>query len=1304
MSDQGTIVISDSDSTVVIEGDDDTSDVDSVNGRTGTVTGLAEQPDLDAEIVARIDGDADLQTQFDAFVAGGGTGDLLSTNNLSDLTDPAAARDNLGLGDIAVRTASEFATAADLTAEEGARITRDDELQADIDALIVGGGGDMLSTNNLSELTDPAAARANLELGSAALEDTTAFVSPTDLSAVTDALGTAAFRDVGTASGNVAEWTEVQAAIEAIPTVAVDSINVPDDPGDKADFVTQDTGGGVMVTFLRAGNLATLDDIIAGTGDMLAANNLSDVADVATSRTNLGLGTAAVEDASAFDPAGTAAALTAADIPFTPAGTIAASTVQAAIEEAASEAGTGTSFSDDYVPDIPAPLQATTTGTTVGSTGATNVGYRDALLSLIDKATTAGDTAVVSVEQVQQGFVVTDGVITGTTNLSSATGGFTSDMTGHIARAPGIIPAGTTVTFIDANNLTLSAASTNTTGLLVDINPLLKTTGLVVRSYTPRDNGGDTSAILGVQTGGGGAVTGYKTAGRRPSGFTDYSLSPQGAAEFGTDGGSQAILGIAGTTIFGVSGFRSAGAYIRIDNSVSDGIVIAPNDATFDGRYAWVVGNKNINAAPSAIKSSLTLAGDLTVKSIALTDLITQAQVENLVDDLAAKATTAALSAHEADTTSIHGIADTSLLETTAGAQAKVDAHVNDTTDAHDASAISILDTANDFTATDVEGALAELQSDHEADATALADHLADTADAHDASAISILDTAGNFTLTDVEGALVELADSLTVVDSFFDSGVDIADIELLPAQITGLLRSVDTERVQGFDAPITDDFPNWVVGRIAGLLPNVGVYFGPGNGAMDVAFQRTGVGTAELGGDITLKGNIRVTSQFGADARGRVSIPLPDVGNQSIRGFDTLADTLPNWMIGRSTLYPNVGVYLAGANGNADVTFMRTGAGTAQLGADLTVNGSIRVTSYLGADTRGRVNIPLPDVGAQSIQGFNAIADTVPNWLVGRDASHTNVGLYLGPNNGSTDVSFVRTGTASATIAGAVTSTGAAITLGDGTASHGGVKLLGLLAGVNVAQVNLFNNLDDANPMAALTVTNGVPAWTLGPGGADATDVRVTRTGTGTATVLGTWTIPAPVITGHPTIEGVTPTGATGTGLLVFGSAPALTSPTGLGVPRVAVVANDVTHAQSSTTLSDVTGLLIAIAASSTEVWFFEAYLMMSNTGTASDAKFGWTVPASCTMQWGAMSTPATNMSSFGPGTPTQSPNALTAAGGTVSVGSINGTFGVSLAGYIFAGGTGGNVQLQFAQNTSDASDLKVLKSSILRFTKVTS
>lgn len=70
-----------------------------------------------------------------------------------------------------------------------------------------------------------------------------------------------------------------------------------------------------------------------------------------------------------------------------------------------------------------------------------------------------------------------------------------------------------------------------------------------------------------------------------------------------------------------------------------------------------------------------------------------------------------AVAAHEADTTNVHGITNTALLETTTGSQAKVDAHVNDTSAAHAASAISFSPTGT-ISSTDLQAALAEVASE----------------------------------------------------------------------------------------------------------------------------------------------------------------------------------------------------------------------------------------------------------------------------------------------------------------------------------------------------------------------------------------------------------------------------------------------------------------------------------------------------------------------------------------------------------------------------------------------------------------
>ncbi len=103
----------------------------------------------------------------------------------------------------------------------------------------------------------------------------------------------------------------------------------------------------------------------------------------------------------------------------------------------------------------------------------------------------------------------------------------------------------------------------------------------------------------------------------------------------------------------------------------------------------------------------------------------------------AASGAASALASHEADTTSVHGIADTSALETTTGSQTKVDTHVNDTAAAHAASAISFSPVGT-VAGDDLQEAIAEVATDA---ATALATHEADTTSVHGITNTAVLET-----------------------------------------------------------------------------------------------------------------------------------------------------------------------------------------------------------------------------------------------------------------------------------------------------------------------------------------------------------------------------------------------------------------------------------------------------------------------------------------------------------------------------------------------------------------------------------
>jgi hypothetical protein len=169
--------------------------------------------------------------------SGGGSGDLLAANNLSDLASASAARANLGLGGAAVLGVG----------------TSSGTVAAGNDTRIVGAAQ---AANNLSDLASESTARTNLGLGTAATQSSSAF----------DAAGTAA-----TAQANAETFTT--SAITALDLGGASQLNVG-------------TGAGTVA----AGN----DSRIVGA--LQSSNNLSDVVSASTARTNLGLGGAATEN------------------------------------------------------------------------------------------------------------------------------------------------------------------------------------------------------------------------------------------------------------------------------------------------------------------------------------------------------------------------------------------------------------------------------------------------------------------------------------------------------------------------------------------------------------------------------------------------------------------------------------------------------------------------------------------------------------------------------------------------------------------------------------------------------------------------------------------------------------------------------------------------------------------------------------------------------------------------------------------------------------------------------------------------
>jgi hypothetical protein len=151
----------------------------------------------------------------------------------------------------------------------------------------------------------------------------------------------------------------------------------------------------------------------------------------------------------------------------------------------------------------------------------------------------------------------------------------------------------------------------------------------------------------------------------------------------------------------------------------------------------------------------------------------------------------------------------------------------------------------------------------------------------------------------------------------------------------------------------------------------------------------------------------------------------------------------------------------------------------------------------------------------------------------------------------------------------------------------------------------------------------------------------------------------------------------------------------------RIVVQAADQTFANS--TLANVTNLLFTMAVSTS--YLVEITLLLSSDNTNANYKFGLTFPTNATAFWG-WDTDLDNDASEG----SWARRALAGAVRPLSIqtdvliaGDMSGTHGFKITAIARNSSTGGSLQLQAAQNTTQAgTTTKVLKDSHMKFRKL--